>query len=121
MASNSTGPDLSMAYDEKLAQRIRAVLKNKKGIREQKMFGGLCFMLDDKMSVGVLKDVLIIRVSQDLGAQLLKKPGVRPMDFTGKPMKGFLYVSQSVFKTAKLLKKWIDYSLDYVSKIKKRK
>jgi TfoX/Sxy family transcriptional regulator of competence genes len=110
-----------MAYDEEFAERIRKVLKKKKGIREQKMFGGLCFMLHDKMSVGVLKDVLVLRVSPETGAELLKKPGVRPMDFTGRPMKGFLYVSQSAFKTAKALKTWIGYSLDYVSTIRKRK
>jgi hypothetical protein len=78
-----------MAYDEKLAQRVRQALSGQDGIVEKKMFGGLAFMLHGNMSVGVEKDRLMVRVGPDRYDEALARPHARPMDFTGRPMKGF--------------------------------
>ena len=104
-----------MVYDEKLADRIRKTLSRRKGITEKKMFGGLSFLLNGKMCCGVLKDILVVRVNPKESDTLLKKPHVRPMDFTGRPMKGFLYVSADGYKTEKQLSVWIERSVDFVS------
>ena len=104
-----------MAYDEKLADRIRKILGKNKNIIEKKMFGGLSFLLNGKMCCGVLKDILVVRVNPKQSDMLLKKPHVRPMDFTGRPMKGFLYVSADGYKTVKQLSAWVERSVDFVS------
>ena len=103
-----------MAFDEELANRIRKLLVHRKGISEKKMFGGLSFLLYGKMCCGVLKDILVVRVNPKDSDALLKKPHVRPMDFTGRPMKGFLYVSRNGCKTEKQLCEWIDSSVSFV-------
>ena len=91
-----------MAYSEALANRIRGVMGNRR-ISERKMFGGLCFLLQGKMCCGVLKDLLVVRIDPANSAALLKSPHVRPMDFTGRPMRGFLYVGPGACKTKKQL------------------
>ncbi len=107
-----------MAYDEKLAARIRKSLGGKGEFREIQMFGGLCVTLSGKMFCGVIKDVLVARVDPKDAPALLKKPGVRPMDFTGRPMKGFLYVSQKQLGGAKL-GAWLKRCHAYVSGLAK--
>lgn len=84
------------------------------------MFGGVAFLMNGKMHVGVLKDNLVVRVDPKKAAELLKKPGVRRMDFTGRPMKGFLYASPKAYKTARQLKSWIRVSAKYVKNLKKK-
>lgn len=106
-----------MAYDEKLAERIRKTHGRRKGMTEKNMIGGVSFLLNGKMCCGVLKDVLVVRVNPDESDTLLKKPHVRPMDFTGRPMKGFLYVSSGGYKTDKQLSAWIERSIDFVSSL----
>ena len=103
-----------MVYNEELADRIRKLLVHRKGITEKKMFGGLSFLLYGKMCCGVLKDILVVRVNPKEFEILIKKPYVRPMDFTGRPMKGFLYVSRNGYKAEKQLSVWIDHSVDFV-------
>ena len=105
-----------MAYSEKLAERINSILKGKRGIVQKKMFGGICYMYKDKMSVGIVKDDLMIRVLPEKYDGYLKKPHVRKMDFTGKPLKGFLYVGSQGIKTEKQLSKWIDVGLEFAVK-----
>ena len=83
-----------MGYDERLAERVRAVLADLDGVREQKMFGGLAFMVRDKMCVGVTNDDLMVRLGVDGHDAALKRPHARPMDFTGRPMKGFVFVEK---------------------------
>jgi hypothetical protein len=97
-----------MAYDEALAQRVRTVLGSRRGISERRMFGGLCFMLDGRMCSGVLGADLIVRVRPDDFADALSEPGARPMDFTGRPMKGFLFVDRRGTGTDEGLAEWID-------------
>lgn len=102
-----------MAYDERLAERVRAVLGHRDDLREQKMFGGIAFMVRDKMCVGVTNDDLMVRVSVDDHDVALKRPHVRPMDFTGRPMKGFLYVGAEGVKTKRQVQAWVDRALAY--------
>ena len=85
------------------------------------MFGGISFMLKGKMCFGLIKDDLVIRINPDEQDTLLKKRGVRPMDFTGRPMKGFIYVNPSGYKTDKILYEWIKTGMNYVNTLKKSK
>jgi len=81
-----------MAFDELLADRIRHTLARKKGIEERKMFGGICFMLNGNILVGVWKDSLIVRLGEDQGEEAMSEPHVKPFDITGKPMKNWVLV-----------------------------
>lgn len=111
-----------MAYDEHLAERISDVLKEKKVRYEAKnMMGGLCYMIKDKMAVGIVKDSLMIRIDPVLYETSLKKKGVRPMDFTGKAMKGFLLVDPVGMDMQKDLEHWIQLCLDFNPKAKSSK
>jgi TfoX/Sxy family transcriptional regulator of competence genes len=110
-----------VAYNEKLEGRISKLLKSKKGIIKKKMFGGVAFMLKDKMFCGIVKDDLMLRVMLDKFESLLKKPNAREMDFAGRPMKGFLYISPDGFKTDKQLMNWIEYGIEYAIKSPPRK
>jgi hypothetical protein len=82
-----------MAYDEALAERIRGVLGVRHDVREQKMFGGIAFMVRDRMAVGVINDDLMVKVGPDAHDEAMAQPHVRPMDFTGRPMRGMVYVA----------------------------
>ena len=103
-----------MAYNEELADRIRKLLVHHKDFTEKKMFGGLSFLLYGKMCCGVLKDILVVRVNPKEFEILIKKPYARPMDFTGRPMRGFLYVSKNGYKTEKKLSEWIDRGANFI-------
>ena len=81
-----------MAYNEKLADRTREIIsQTHKNIEEKKMFGGLCFMVNDKMCIGVEKERLMVRLNPGLYDEVIEKEGCTPMDFTGKIMKGFVF------------------------------
>ena len=97
-----------MPYNEQLAERVRKALARHRDITEKKMFGGLSFLRSGKMLCGVLRDYLVVRVNPEEAAKLLQKPHVRPMDFTGRPMKGFLYVEPGGYKSAAQLSGWIE-------------
>ena len=102
-----------MAYNETLAARVRKTLSRHKAVAEIKMFGGLCFTLHGNMCCGVLKSDLVLRVRPEDAPRYLAAPHVRPMDFTGRPMKNFLYVDPAGLKTATSLQKWIKRAADY--------
>jgi TfoX/Sxy family transcriptional regulator of competence genes len=110
-----------MAYDEKLAVRIRGILKGRKGVTEKKMFGGVAFLLQDKMFVGIQKDELMARVGPEAHNQAVSQKHARPMDFTGKPMVGFIYVKPAGFKTKAMLEKWVGWCENYVKTLQKKK
>ena len=103
-----------MAYDESVAQRVRNAIANRDGLSERKMFGGLCLMLNGNMFAGVINDELMLRVGADNSDTLLAKPGARAMDFTGKPMKGYIYVASSAFATPDTLDEWLGHALGFV-------
>jgi TfoX/Sxy family transcriptional regulator of competence genes len=103
-----------MAYNEKLADRTREIIAlTHKNIEEMKMFGGLCFMVNNKMCIGVEKDRLMVRLDPAKYDEVIEKEGCEPMNFTGKPMKGFVFVSEEVLKTKKQLEYWIKLALNY--------
>ena len=106
-----------MPYDEKLAQKVRRQFKRTKGITEKKMFGGICFMVNGNMACGVERNNLVIRVGPDNYEEALKKPHARPMDFTGRPLRGFVYVSPEGYKTPINLKKWIEFGINFVQSL----
>ena len=102
-----------MAYDEKLAIRVRSALARYKAVAELKMFGGLCFTLRGNMCCGVLKNDLVLRVAPETATKYLAEPHVRPMDFTGRPMKNLLYIGPGGYKTAPALRKWVGRAADF--------
>lgn len=113
---------LDMAYDEQLADRIKNSLDRRKvKYAEKKMFGGLCFMVDDKMMMGVEKDRLMARIDPEDEGKALKRKGARQMDFTGRPMKGFVYIDEKGFDMDDDLEYWISLCLKYNPKASKKK
>jgi TfoX/Sxy family transcriptional regulator of competence genes len=96
-----------MAYDAKLANRIRQVFGARGDIAERKMFGGLAFLCSGRTCCGIVGSDLIVRVSDDEYDAIVHKPHVRPMDFTGRPLRGFVYVSPPGLRTAAALRTWL--------------
>jgi TfoX/Sxy family transcriptional regulator of competence genes len=109
-----------MVYDEKLADRIRRIIGKNKVVTEKNMFGGLSFLLKGKMFCGVLKEDLVLKMSHEQCEDALKKKNVRPMDFTGRPMKGFVYVNSKGSKSDKDLKRWIELSYKHAEFVDKK-
>ena len=103
-----------MVYDEALAERVRAALKRSRGIGEKKMFGGLAFLLDGKMCCGIVRKELMVRVGPKLYDEALREPHVRPMDFTGRPMRGMVFVAPAGLRTDAALRGWIDRAKHFV-------
>ncbi len=112
-----------MAYNEKIADRIREAIMDLPKVEEKFMFGGVCFMVNDKMCVGVVKDEMMCRIDPTLEDEVLEKNGCRPMDFTGRSMKGYVYVSEEGMKKKKDFEYWIDLCLAYnvIAKASKKK
>lgn len=106
-----------MPYNETLAIKIENNLLEK-GIvfTSKKMFGGMAFMINDKMCVGIVGEQLMLRVMEEQYENLLEENGVEPMNFTGKIMKGFLFISPEVFQTETQLHKWIEFGLEFAEK-----
>lgn len=103
-----------MAYDEKLAGRVREIIAATHTITEEKkMFGGLCFMVNDKMCVGVESDRMMVRLDPAKYEDVMEKDGCEPMDFTGKIMKGYVFVDAAVLRTKKQLDYWLQLALEY--------
>jgi TfoX N-terminal domain len=96
-----------MAYDEQLAERVRAVLSDEFGVTEQKMFGGLAFMLRGNMCCGVLGEDLLLRLGPERGPTAIEEDGLRVMDFTGRPMKAFVRAEPSAVATDADLRRWV--------------
>lgn len=113
-----------MAYDEYLADRIRLILKEKQiKFIDKKMMGGLTFMVDDKMCIGVIKNKLMARVGPDYYEEALSKEGCKIMDFTKRPLKGYVYVEPHAIDMDEELGEWIQRCLDYnpLAKASKKK
>lgn len=109
-----------MAYDEALAERVKTLLKGKRSVTEKKMFGGLCFMVNGNMACGVEKNKLVVRVGPDDYENYLKQKYVRKMDFTGKPLKGFIYVMPEGLRRTDSLSKWIDKGIQFARSLPKK-
>ena len=109
-----------MAYDEKLADRIRRCIGPRAEVSEKKMFGGLAFLLGGKMFCGIAKDDLMVRVGPERYQAALAEAHVRPMDFTGRPMNGYVFVGPAGSRTEKAVRKWVDWSTAFVAGLEGR-
>ncbi len=107
-----------MAYNQIIADRIREILVDQPVIEEKEMMGGVAFMVNNKMCVGVIKDEMMARIDPDVYEEALEKRGCRPMDFTGKTMKGWVFISPEGIDTIKDLEYWISLALDFNLKAK---
>jgi TfoX/Sxy family transcriptional regulator of competence genes len=96
-----------MAYNESAANRVRKLLKRRKGFAERKMFGGIAFLLNGNMCCGVVDDDLVLRLGPELAAEALDKPHTREMDFTGKSLKSMVYLAPAGYKTEAALGRWV--------------
>ena len=103
-----------MAYDEHLGNRVSHILKEKKASYiAKKMMGGLCFMVDDKMCVGIVKDELMARIGPDAYETALQKDGCKEMNFTGRSMKGYVFLEPTAVDLEKDLEYWVQLCLDF--------
>jgi TfoX/Sxy family transcriptional regulator of competence genes len=108
-----------MAYDEHLAERIRRALQTRRvGFQEKKMMGGLCFLVDNKMCVGIVKDDLMARIDPEVQPMAISRKGCREMDFTGKPMKGYVFVSPEGVDADDELDFWVNLAMEFNPKAK---
>lgn len=110
-----------MGANEILIAQVRDALQNKRGIREQKMFGGICFLHYGNMLCGIDKHQnLMVRAGPEQYEKVLKLKYAREMDITGKPLRGFIFVDRNGWKTARALKKWLDFGLKFSTTLPKK-
>ena len=111
-----------MSYNEKLADRTREIISlTHENVEEIKMFGGLCFMVNDKMCLGVLQERLMVRIDPVTYDEAMEHEGCSPMDFTGKVMKGLVFVDAEVLNSKQHLEYWIKRALEFNKKAKSSK
>lgn len=106
-----------MAFDEQLADRVRDVISVRDGVSERKMFGGLALMINGNMACGVIGDELMVRLGPEGAETALAEPGVRPMDFTGRPMKGMVYVESQVLGDDDALAGWVEAGAEFAERL----
>lgn len=106
-----------MAFDEGLAERIRERVGPRMGVTEKKMFGGLCFLLDGNMCFGIVGSELMVRVGADAYDDALALPHAREMDFTGRSMRGFVFVEEDGFSEDEDLAAWMERGLAHASSL----
>lgn len=109
-----------MPYDEGLAQRIRELLAEEPELAEKSMFGGVAFLVGGNMAVGIVKDELMVRVGPDAHAASLREPHARPMDFTKRPMKGFVFVGPSGFEEDEDLRRWLERGVRFAASLPRK-
>jgi TfoX/Sxy family transcriptional regulator of competence genes len=110
-----------MAYDQNLANRVREKFVKLPNVVEKEMMGGLTFMYNDKMCVGIIKDELMCRIDPNLHDMVVEKIGCRTMDFTKRPMKGYIMIDNNGMRTQKDFDYWIDLALDFNKNAKSSK
>ena len=109
-----------MAYSQSLAERIRQVLAQRRGVTEKKMFGGVGYLLHGNICVGVWKNSLIARLGAERAASALQQPHVGEFDITGRPMKGWVMIEPEGIETDDQLRGWIGESVEFVSTLPKQ-
>jgi hypothetical protein len=110
-----------MAFDEGLAERIRGVLEEQPGLSEKRMFGGVAFLVKGHMGVGIVQDKLMVRVGPDSYDRVLRERHARRMDFTGRPMKGFVYIVRSGYESDADLRRWVELGVGYATSLPPKK
>jgi TfoX N-terminal domain len=106
-----------VAYSEELAERIRAVLDGRPGIVERKMFGGVAWMVNGNMACGVIAEDIVVRLDREEADQALAEDHVGPMEFTGRPMRGFLLVEAAGIVEARDLVRWVEIGADFAESL----
>jgi TfoX/Sxy family transcriptional regulator of competence genes len=106
-----------MAFDEALADRVRETLAPRADLSERKMFGGIAFMIAGNMAVGVIEDDLMVRLDPGEAEWALAEPHTRPMDFTGKPMRGMVFVDSAGTATDDDLASWVEAGADFAASL----
>ncbi len=109
-----------MAHDEGLAQRIRELLEEQPGLSEKRMFGGLAFLVAGNMAVGIVKDELMVRVGPQAHAVALAEPHARPMDFTKRPMRGFVFVAPAGIEEDADLRRWLERGVGFAASLPRK-
>ena len=109
-----------MAYDEGLAQRVREALATRAGVTEKKMFGGLCFLVRGHMACGIVGNELMVRTGPHAWADALAQPHAREMDFTGRALRGFVYVDSPGIEDDDALGTWVRRGTDYAASLPPR-
>ena len=104
-----------MAYDEKLLNRIRLILAARADVVEQRMFGGVAFLVGGRMACGPHGDRLIVRIGEEAARKYIGKPHVRPMDFTGRVMKAFATIEPGGLRTESQLRKWVTMTAEFAA------
>lgn len=111
-----------MAYSAELAERVFARLADMNvDLEEKKMFGGVCYMINDKMCLGIVGDQLMVRFDPELTEEVMSKPGAGPMEFTKKAMKGYAFIQPEGFRNTRELDYWIKLALEFNHKAKRSK
>jgi TfoX/Sxy family transcriptional regulator of competence genes len=110
-----------MAYNEKLEEKIDAVVARWRNLEKKKMFGGVAYLLKGNMAVGIWKDFLIVRMEKEQVEQSLKDRHVQPFDITGKPMAGWVMVKEAGWKSKAGLTKWIEVGKQYALSLPEKK
>jgi TfoX/Sxy family transcriptional regulator of competence genes len=103
-----------MPYSQSLADRIRWTLRSNRSVKEKKMFGGVGFLLNNNMLVGVWKDSLVVRLGPETGSEALTKPHVKEFDITGRPMKGWVMVEPDGLESDSQLAEWVEQAIQFV-------
>ncbi|MFV8752168.1 TfoX/Sxy family protein [Nannocystaceae bacterium ST9] len=109
-----------MSFDEALARRIRDLLAHRDDVDEKRMFGGIAFLLTGRMFCGLATDDLMVRVGPAFHEAALARPHARPMDFTGRPMVGYVYVAPAGLK-GEGLREWVEAGLSFVETLPEKK
>ena len=109
-----------MAYDEGLAHRVRAALSHRSDLTEKKMFGGLCFLLGGNMCCGIVGDELMLRIGPDAYDGVLARPHAREMDFTGRPMRGMVFVEAGGLSSDTALAEWLEPAVTFAGALPRK-
>jgi TfoX/Sxy family transcriptional regulator of competence genes len=109
-----------MAYDERLAERIRGALSGWKAVSERRMFGGIAFLLHGNMCCGVIRDLLVLRLGSPGAECALRRPHTREMDFTGRPMKGMVYVEPEGTLSSTELQEWLEQAVQFAQALPRK-
>ncbi|USD20503.1 TfoX/Sxy family protein [Microbulbifer variabilis] len=104
-----------MAYNETLAEKVRNLLQGSQGLSEKQMFGGLAFMLNGNMACGVVGEELMVRVGPDNYQDALAERYTRPMDYTGRPLKGMVYVEEDAVEQD--LDEWVNRGVEFAGSL----
>jgi TfoX/Sxy family transcriptional regulator of competence genes len=110
-----------MTFNELTASRIRSAMQGTPGVSERSMFGGVSFMLEGNMCCGVIEDNLVVRVGPTAYETALQEPHTRPMDFTGRPLTGFVYVERAGYESPSALRGWIERGIEFVRSLPPRR